>query len=107
MTLRAFRGKSPLVPSSCFVEDSAQLIGDVELGEEASVWFNAVLRGDGGGATQRRTAASVFVGPGRPPSGISASEPIFFSAMFVPACHAVPVNLVSLENSVTRWASAS
>jgi carbonic anhydrase/acetyltransferase-like protein (isoleucine patch superfamily) len=29
-----------------FVDDSAQLIGDVELGEDASVWFGAVLRGD-------------------------------------------------------------
>jgi carbonic anhydrase/acetyltransferase-like protein (isoleucine patch superfamily) len=46
MTLRSFRGKSPVVPQSCFVEDSAQLVGDVELGEDASVWFNSVLRGD-------------------------------------------------------------
>ncbi len=34
------------MPSSCYVDVSAQLIGDVELGEQASVWMNAVLRGD-------------------------------------------------------------
>ncbi|WP_164018204.1 gamma carbonic anhydrase family protein [Pyxidicoccus trucidator] len=46
MALRPFRGVSPRVHPSCFVEDSAQVVGDVELGEDSSVWFNAVLRGD-------------------------------------------------------------
>lgn len=32
--------------SSAFVDDSAQVIGDVEIGEDSSVWMNAVLRGD-------------------------------------------------------------
>ena len=32
--------------SSAYVDDSAQLIGDVVLGENASIWMNAVLRGD-------------------------------------------------------------
>lgn len=44
--IRPFAGKLPAVPSSCYVDDSAQLLGDVELGAEASVWMNAVLRGD-------------------------------------------------------------
>jgi carbonic anhydrase/acetyltransferase-like protein (isoleucine patch superfamily) len=44
--IRSFQGKSPIVPASCYVDLSAQLIGDVELGENASVWMNAVLRGD-------------------------------------------------------------
>ncbi|MFP2925497.1 gamma carbonic anhydrase family protein [Pyxidicoccus sp. 3LG] len=46
MALRPFRGVSPRVHPSCFVEDSAQVVGDVELGEDSSVWYNAVLRGD-------------------------------------------------------------
>jgi carbonic anhydrase/acetyltransferase-like protein (isoleucine patch superfamily) len=46
MALRRFRDHSPRVHPSCFVEDSAQVIGDVELGENSSVWFNSVLRGD-------------------------------------------------------------
>ena len=44
--IRSYQGKSPAIPASCYVDDSAQLIGDVTLGENASVWMNAVLRGD-------------------------------------------------------------
>ena len=44
--LRSFQGIVPVVPASCYVDVSAQVIGDVQLGEQASVWMNAVLRGD-------------------------------------------------------------
>ena len=36
----------PRLPPSVFVDLSAQVIGDVEMGEESSVWMNAVVRGD-------------------------------------------------------------
>ncbi|HEV8525688.1 MAG TPA: gamma carbonic anhydrase family protein [Terriglobales bacterium] len=36
----------PRVPSTAYVDESAQVIGDVTLGEHASIWMNAVLRGD-------------------------------------------------------------
>ena len=44
--IRPYKGISPAIPMSCYVDDSAQIIGDVVLGEHASVWMNAVLRGD-------------------------------------------------------------
>ncbi len=44
--IRAFRGKLPQIHPSAFIEESAQIIGDVQIGEQASVWFNAVIRGD-------------------------------------------------------------
>lgn len=44
--IRSYKGMTPQVPASAFVDDSAQLVGDVVLGENASVWMNAVLRGD-------------------------------------------------------------
>jgi carbonic anhydrase/acetyltransferase-like protein (isoleucine patch superfamily) len=44
--IRPFRGRGPQIPASAYVDESAQLIGDVRLGERASVWFNCVLRGD-------------------------------------------------------------
>ncbi|MCI0353447.1 MAG: gamma carbonic anhydrase family protein [Acidobacteria bacterium] len=44
--LRPYKGISPRVPDSCYVDESAQVIGNVTLGEHASVWMNAVLRGD-------------------------------------------------------------
>src|SRR4249920_3157356 len=44
--LRPYRGLSPRVHPSAFIDDSAQVIGDVEIGEESGVWMNAVIRGD-------------------------------------------------------------
>jgi carbonic anhydrase/acetyltransferase-like protein (isoleucine patch superfamily) len=44
--IRSYKGIVPTIPDSCYVDPSAQIIGDVELGEHASVWVNAVLRGD-------------------------------------------------------------
>ena len=36
----------PRIHQSCYVDESAQIIGDVEVGENSSVWMNAVVRGD-------------------------------------------------------------
>jgi carbonic anhydrase/acetyltransferase-like protein (isoleucine patch superfamily) len=44
--IRSYKGISPKIPTSCYVDESAQVIGDVELGENASVWMSAVVRGD-------------------------------------------------------------
>ena len=44
--IHSFKGKEPKIDSSAMVMDSAHVIGDVEIGEESSVWFNAVVRGD-------------------------------------------------------------
>jgi carbonic anhydrase/acetyltransferase-like protein (isoleucine patch superfamily) len=44
----AFKGNTPLVSETAFVAGSAEIIGDVEVGEYSSVWFNAVVRGDMG-----------------------------------------------------------
>ena len=44
--LRPFRGQLPRVHPTAFVDTSAQVIGDVEIGEESSVWMCAVIRGD-------------------------------------------------------------
>ena len=44
--LRPHRGRLPLVHPTAYIDDSAQIIGDVEIGEESSVWMCAVVRGD-------------------------------------------------------------
>ena len=44
--IRTYQDKTPEVPETCYVDESAQLIGDVIIGEHASIWMNAVLRGD-------------------------------------------------------------
>ncbi len=44
--IRSYKGIEPRIPATAYVDDSAQIIGDVTLGEHSSIWMNAVLRGD-------------------------------------------------------------
>jgi carbonic anhydrase/acetyltransferase-like protein (isoleucine patch superfamily) len=44
--LRLYRGQLPRVHPTAFIDDSAQVIGDVDIGEESGVWMCAVVRGD-------------------------------------------------------------
>jgi len=44
--IRSYKGLTPTIPTTSYVDASAQVIGDVVLGEHASVWMNAVVRGD-------------------------------------------------------------
>lgn len=44
--IRSYQGQTPRIPASCYVDLSAQILGDVTLGDNSSVWMNAVLRGD-------------------------------------------------------------
>ena len=44
--LRPYKGVSPRVHANAYVDASAQVIGDVEIGAESSIWMNAVVRGD-------------------------------------------------------------
>jgi carbonic anhydrase/acetyltransferase-like protein (isoleucine patch superfamily) len=41
-----FHGKAPKIHSSAFIAPGAVIIGDVEIGEDASVWYGCILRGD-------------------------------------------------------------
>lgn len=44
--IRLYKGIIPQIAPTAFIEQSAQIIGDVHIGEHSSVWFNCVLRGD-------------------------------------------------------------
>lgn len=44
--VRTFQGFTPAIPTSCFIEETGIVIGDVIMGEDCSVWFHAVIRGD-------------------------------------------------------------
>ncbi len=45
-TILPFGGKAPRIHDSAFIAPGARLIGDVEVGPDASIWYNCVLRGD-------------------------------------------------------------
>ncbi len=40
------KGISPVIPEGCFVAPNATIVGDVVMGNDCSIWFNAVVRGD-------------------------------------------------------------
>jgi len=44
--LHSYNGHYPKLGDGVFIAEGAQVIGDVEIGEDSSVWFNAVVRGD-------------------------------------------------------------
>ena len=44
--IQPVNGKHPQIPEDCFVADNATIVGEVSMGNECSVWFNAVIRGD-------------------------------------------------------------
>lgn len=46
ITIAAIHGKAPRIHASAFIAPGCRIIGDVEIGPEASVWYNCVLRGD-------------------------------------------------------------
>jgi carbonic anhydrase/acetyltransferase-like protein (isoleucine patch superfamily) len=46
MPISSYLDTTPHIAEDCFIHDSAQVIGDVHLGRDCSIWCNAVLRGD-------------------------------------------------------------
>lgn len=46
MIIQAINGKSPVIGEDCFIAQNATIVGEVEIGNQCSIWFNAVLRGD-------------------------------------------------------------
>src|SRR3569833_2133673 len=44
--IRPYKGVLPQFGAACYVDESAQVIGDVMLGDNSSIWMNAVVRGD-------------------------------------------------------------
>jgi carbonic anhydrase/acetyltransferase-like protein (isoleucine patch superfamily) len=46
MIIKSVNGKSPSIPEDCYIAENATIVGDVIIGQQCSIWFNAVLRGD-------------------------------------------------------------
>ncbi len=44
--IKSVRGFTPKIGKDCFLAENATIVGDVEIGDGCSIWFNAVLRGD-------------------------------------------------------------
>ena len=46
MIIQEVNGKSPKIGEDCFIAENATIVGEVTMGNQCSIWFNAVLRGD-------------------------------------------------------------
>ncbi len=46
MIIKTVRGKTPEIGEDCFIAENATILGEVTMGKQCSVWYNAVLRGD-------------------------------------------------------------
>jgi carbonic anhydrase/acetyltransferase-like protein (isoleucine patch superfamily) len=44
--IQSVKGVLPVIPESCFLAENATVLGDVRMGADCSVWYNAVIRGD-------------------------------------------------------------
>jgi carbonic anhydrase/acetyltransferase-like protein (isoleucine patch superfamily) len=44
--IKSVRGKTPSIPDNCFIAENATIVGEVTMGNQCSVWFSAVVRGD-------------------------------------------------------------
>ena len=62
--IKSVLGFTPEIGENCFLADNATLIGDVKIGNDCSIWFSTVLRGD---------VNSIRIG-----NGVNIQEPIFF-----------------------------
>jgi carbonic anhydrase/acetyltransferase-like protein (isoleucine patch superfamily) len=46
MILKSVMGKSPEIGNDCFIAENATIVGEVYMGDQCSIWYNAVIRGD-------------------------------------------------------------
>ena len=46
MIIKTVRNKHPEIPEDCFIAENATIVGDIVIGKQCSIWFNAVIRGD-------------------------------------------------------------
>ncbi len=46
MIIKTINGKTPVIGEDCYIAENATIVGEVSMGDQCSIWFNAVLRGD-------------------------------------------------------------
>lgn len=98
--IRAYRGESPRVAASAFVASTAVVVGDVEIGPDASLWFHVVVRGDVnpiriGASTNVQDGTVVHATPGRPPTLLESWVTVGHQAI-LHGCHVGRRSLVGM-----------
>ena len=107
-TVEQYRGVLPRIHSSVFLADGVRIVGDVEVGEASSIWFNAVIRGDVnririGERTNVQDGALLHVSNDSTPLTIGSNVTIGHGAIIHSAtvrdCSLIGMGAVVLDNS--------
>lgn len=109
--IKSLKGKTPKIGKECFLAETATLIGDVEIGDNCSIWFSAVLRGDVhyikiGNNTNVQDNATIHATYQKSPTNIGNNVTIAHGAI-VHGCTLkdnvmVGMNAVVLDNAVVE-----
>jgi carbonic anhydrase/acetyltransferase-like protein (isoleucine patch superfamily) len=100
-----FQGKEPKIDDSCFLAPSADIIGDVEIGKDSSVWFQVVIRGDVnfiriGERTNVQDASVLHVTRGNQFDGASKSGNPLLIGDDVTIAHRVTLHGCTIKNRI-------
>jgi carbonic anhydrase/acetyltransferase-like protein (isoleucine patch superfamily) len=105
--IKGFAGKTPKIAASALIAEGAHIIGDVEIGENSSVWPGAVIRGDFGrivigGNTAVEDNAVIHSGtPTGPIKDVSIGDEVHIGHGAVINCHRIGNNtLIGMNATV-------
>ena len=103
-----YRGILPRIAASAFIAPGAVIIGDVEIGERANIWFGCVLRGDVaairvGADTNLQDGTVVHVSTSKPPTVIGARVTVGHMAL-IHACRLEDASFVGMKACVSDGA---
>jgi carbonic anhydrase/acetyltransferase-like protein (isoleucine patch superfamily) len=99
--IKSFQNLTPKIHESAFIAENAVIIGDVEIGERASVWYNCVLRGDVnhirvGAGTNIQDACVIHVSRGAQFPAIIENEVTVGHSATIHGCHIETGSLIGI-----------
>ncbi len=102
--IRSFRDTTPRIAPSAFLAEGVVVIGDVEIGRDASVWYGCVLRGDVGpirvgAATNIQEGTILHCTPDKPPTVLESRVTVGHGAV-LHGCHIGARSLVGMSATV-------
>ena len=103
-----YKNKSPRIAKGAFVAENAVIIGDVEVGDKSSIWYNCVVRGDVnyiriGKGTNIQDGTIVHVGTNNGPTIIGNGVTIGHKAL-IHACEIQDYSFIGMNSTVMDYA---
>ncbi len=98
--IKSFNGKTPRIAKSAFISEAAYVVGDVEIGENSSVWPGAVIRGDfgsikiGNNTAIEDTCVIHSGSPNRPVGDVSIGDNVHMGHGAIANCRSIGNNVL-------------